>query len=70
MTLQSGENLNRDIFGIPPTSLGIKSHSDASAVEKSKKYYMGEGGGFSRVWTVESFMSPESPVACPSTKVL
>jgi hypothetical protein len=33
---------------------------------------MGEGGGFPRVqgiWAVVSLVSPELPVACPSTKV-
>ncbi len=29
---------------------------------------MGEGGGFPRVRAVVSQMSPELPVACPSTK--
>jgi len=29
---------------------------------------MGEGGGFPRIWTVVSQMSPELPVACPSTE--
>jgi hypothetical protein len=29
---------------------------------------MGEGGGFSRVRAVVSLVSPELPVACPSTK--
>jgi hypothetical protein len=29
---------------------------------------MGEGGGFPRVWVVVSLVSPELPVAPPSTK--
>ncbi len=29
---------------------------------------MGEGGGFPRIWAVVSLVSPESPVACPSTE--
>jgi len=29
---------------------------------------MGEGGGFPRVQAMVSFVSPELPVACPSTK--
>jgi hypothetical protein len=29
---------------------------------------MGEGGGFPRVRAVMSLVSPESPMACPSTK--
>jgi hypothetical protein len=43
-------------------------HSDTSVVERRKKYYMGEGGGFPRVWVVVSQVSPRLPVACPSTK--
>jgi hypothetical protein len=45
-----------------------KNHSDVGAVGSRKKYYMGEGGGFLRVWAMVSFVSPESHVACPSTK--
>jgi hypothetical protein len=37
-------------------------------VEWCKVYYMGEGGGFPRVQAMVSQMSPELPVACPSTK--
>jgi len=29
---------------------------------------MGEGGGFLRIRIVVSFVSPELPVVCPSTK--
>jgi hypothetical protein len=29
---------------------------------------MGKGGGFPRVQAMVSFVNPESPVACPSTK--
>ncbi len=38
------------------------------AVEKCREYYMGEGGGFPQVRAVVSLVSPELPVACPSTK--
>ncbi len=31
-------------------------------------YYMGEGGGFPRVRTMVSLVSPKSPVARPNTK--
>jgi hypothetical protein len=27
-------------------NLGIKNHSDVGVIERRKKYYMGEGGGF------------------------
>jgi hypothetical protein len=52
------------LFGSP----GTKSHSDVGAAERHREYYMGEGGGFPRVWAMMSFVSPELPVACPSTK--
>jgi hypothetical protein len=51
-------------FGSP----GKKCHSDVSAAERHKKYYMGEGGGFRRVRAVVSQVSPRLFVACPNTK--
>jgi hypothetical protein len=57
----------RKVAGVQP---GIKSHLDVGNVERRKKHYMGEGGGFPRVRAMVSLVSPESPVACPSTKVL
>jgi hypothetical protein len=45
-----------------------KSHSDVGATERHKIYYMGEGGGFPRVWVVVSHVSPELPVVYLSTK--
>ncbi len=45
-----------------------KNHSDVGVVGRRKKYYMGEGGGFVRVRAMVSLVSPESHVACPSTK--
>jgi len=47
---------------------GKKCYSDASAVERRREYYMGEGGGFLRVRTVVSQVSPRLPEACPNTK--
>ncbi len=47
---------------------GKKCHSDVGAVSKHKEYYMGEAGGFPRVWAVVSHVSSGSPEACPSTK--
>ncbi len=37
------------------------------AAERHIIYYMGEGGGFPRVRAMVSQVSPELPVACPST---
>jgi hypothetical protein len=56
------------VSGLLLGSPGNKSHLDAGAVEQCREYYMGEGGGFPRVWAVVSQVSPTSPVACPNTK--
>jgi len=45
-----------------------KCHSDVAPVGSCRKYYMGEGGGFSRVWAVVSQVSPRSLVTSPNTK--
>ncbi len=37
-------------------------------MERHKVHYMGEGGGFPRVWAVVSQVNPKLPMACPSTK--
>jgi hypothetical protein len=70
MTPQSGESPNWDSFETPLGSPGTKSHLDAGAVKRRREYYMGEGGGFPQVWVVVSLVSPELPMACPSTKLL
>jgi hypothetical protein len=49
-------------------SLGRKSHLDVGAAGRHRECYMGEGGGFPRVWAMVSLVSPELPVACLSTK--
>jgi hypothetical protein len=51
-------------FGSP----GKKCHSNVSAAERHKKYYMGEGGGFPWVRVVVSQMNPRLPVACSNSK--
>jgi hypothetical protein len=56
------------ISGLPLESPGTKNHLDVALVERHKIYYMGEGGGFPRVQTVVSLVSPKSPMARPSTK--
>ncbi len=58
----------RTVSGLLLGSPRIKSHSDVGAAERCKEYYMGEGGDLPRIWAVVSFVSPKSPVACPSTK--
>jgi hypothetical protein len=56
------------ISGLYLGSPETKSHSDVSVTRRHREYYMGEGGGFPRVWAVVSLKSPELPVACPITK--
>jgi len=56
--------ISRLHFGSP----GKKCHSDASATEKRKEYYMGEDGGFPRVRAMVSQVNPRLPVAKPNTK--
>jgi len=56
------------VSGLLLGSPGTKSHSDVGATERHKVYYMGEGGGFPRVRAVMNQVSPELPMACPSTK--
>jgi len=51
-------------LGVP----GQKANSDVGTMGSCKEYYMGEGGGFLRVWAVVSLVSPELSVACPNTK--
>jgi len=60
----------KTISGLHFGSPRKKCHSDASATERCRKYYMGEGGGFPRVWAVVSQVSPRLPVACPNTKTV
>jgi len=51
-------------LGVP----GQKGHLDAGLMERCREYYMGEVGGFPRVWAVVSLVSPKLPVAYTSTK--
>jgi hypothetical protein len=53
---------------LPSGNLGTKCHLDVSLMERHKIYYKGEGGGFSQVQTVVSFVNLRMPVLCPSTK--
>jgi hypothetical protein len=37
-------------------------------MERRRKYYMGENGGFPQVWVVVSLVNLELPMACSSSK--
>ncbi len=52
----------------PESPNGKMCHSDASAAERHREYYMGEGGGFPQVRAVVSQVSQRLPMACPNTK--
>jgi hypothetical protein len=56
------------ISRLPLWTPGTKGHLDVAPVEWRKVYYMGEGGGFPRIWAVVNQVNPELPVACPNTK--
>ncbi len=56
------------ISGLPLGSLETKCHLDAGPMARHRVDYKGEGGGFPQVRTMVSFMNPNFPVACPSTK--
>jgi hypothetical protein len=72
MSFQSPGSPNRDnsgtVSGLPLGSPGTNIHLDVAPLEWHKVYHMGECGGFPRVRAVVSQVSPELPVACPSTK--
>jgi len=57
------------ISGLLLGSPGIKSHVDAGATERRREYYMGEGGGFPRVWAMVSQVSPCCPWLVLTPKV-
>ncbi len=56
------------ISKLPLGNLRTKSHLDVDLVERHIVYYKGEGGGFPQVRVVVSLVSPNLPVARPSTK--
>jgi hypothetical protein len=50
-------------------SPGNKSHLDAGAAKQRREYYMGEGGGFPRIWAMVSQVSPCCPWLVPTLEV-
>jgi hypothetical protein len=44
------------VSGLQFESLEKKSHLDVALAKSCKVYYMGEGGGFPRVWAVVSLV--------------
>jgi hypothetical protein len=72
MSCQNPKSPNRNNFrtvsGLPLGSPRTNSHLDVALVEWCRVYYMEEGGGFPWIQVMVSQVSPELPVACPSTK--
>jgi len=56
------------ISGLLLANPETKNHSNVGATERHIVYCMEEGGGFPRVRAMVNPVSPELPVACPSTK--
>jgi len=56
------------VLGLFLGSPGTKNHLDVGAAGRHREYYMGEGGGFPRVWAVVNLVSPKLPVAYLSTE--
>jgi hypothetical protein len=68
MNSQSFESPNQDNFGTPFWESQEKMPFGCRCGGKHREYYMGEGGGFLRVWAVVSQVNPGSLVACFGTK--
>ncbi len=64
MGLQSHESPSYENFRTPTWECQL----DVGLVERHKVYYKGEGDGFPQFRVVVSLMSPNLPMACPSTK--
>jgi len=60
MAVQSSRTLAGTISGLHFGSPGNLCHSDVASATSSREYYMGEGGGFPRVWAVVSLVCPSA----------
>jgi hypothetical protein len=65
---QSCGTLNLGDFGTPTWESRDKKSFRCHSRGWCRVYYMGEDGGFPRIWAVVSLVNPKLPVACPSTK--
>jgi len=68
MNSQSLKSPNRDSFGTPPWESRDKKPFGCGCCKVTQRTLYGEGGGFPRIWAVMSLVSPELPLAHPSTK--
>jgi len=68
MTLQSPGNPNQDNFKTLPWEFRDKKPFGCGCRKEAHNILYGEGGGFLQVRAMVSHVSPELPMACPSTK--
>jgi hypothetical protein len=68
MMPQSGESPNQDSFGTPPWESRDKKPFGCKCRREVKRILYGGRWWLPRVRAVVSLVSPELPVACPSTK--
>jgi len=67
MAVQSSGSPAGIISGLHFGSPNKMCHLDVASATSRREYYMGEGGGFPRVWAVMSLVCP-IPVASPNTQ--
>jgi hypothetical protein len=60
MAVQSSGSPTEIISGLHFGSPGNLCHSNVTSVTSRREYYMGEGGGFPRVWVVVSLVCPSA----------
>jgi hypothetical protein len=58
--VQSSESPAGTISGLHFESPGNLCHSDVASATSRREYYMGEGGGFPRVWAVVNLVCPSA----------
>jgi len=60
MAVQSSKSLVGTVSGLHFESPNKMCHLDVASATSRKEYYMGEGGGFSRVQAVVSLVCPSA----------
>jgi len=60
MAVQSSRSPTGTLSGLHFGSPNKMCHSDVASATSRKEYYMGEGGGFPRVWAVVSLVCPSA----------
>jgi len=60
MAVQSSGSLAGTVSGLHFGSPNKMCHSDVAFAVRCREYYMGEGGGFPRVWAVVNLVCPSA----------